>query len=171
MPCISANVRGIVMHDTTSRAVKQESKRKRGFCVKVPLVIISALWGNKHGEETRSDRARGDRPRLLFGSYGKLARRTRVSSFTKYASINDQFKMSFNCEGSEGSWLKNRLFALLNWKVGDWRLASFDRFSFIFFLFFIFIFSIVCGATILIGYIFQCHWKKEKMVFMKIRYN
>lgn len=72
---ISANVRGIVMHDTTSRAVKQESKRKRGFCVKVPLVIISALWGNKDGEETRSDRTRGDRPRLLFGSYGKLGRR------------------------------------------------------------------------------------------------
>lgn len=63
------------MHDTTSRAVKQESKRKRGFCVKVPLVIISALWGNKDGEETRSDRTRGDRPRLLFGSYGKLGRR------------------------------------------------------------------------------------------------
>ena len=51
--------------DTTSQAVKQESKRKRGFCVKVFLVIIAWVTSREQqGEDTlwytmvRSRRAR-----------------------------------------------------------------------------------------------------------------
>ena len=136
VPCISANVRGIVMHDTTSRAVKQESKRKRGFCVKVPLVIISALWGNKDGEETRSDRTRGDRPRLLFGSYGKLGRRRLFHEVCLYQpSIQNVIQL----------WrlwkklIQESIVCIV--ELESLRLATFDRFSFDFFSFLLFVIS------------------------------
>lgn len=63
------------MHDTASQAVKQESKRKRGFCVKVAPCNNFCDAGNKHGEKKRGVVI----GRVSFSvARGKLARRTRV---------------------------------------------------------------------------------------------
>lgn len=56
------------MHDTTSQAVKQESKRKRGFCVKVPLVIIPVM---SEEQPRRNVAVQCSLSALLFGSHGK----------------------------------------------------------------------------------------------------